>query len=161
MPSSRGSSQPRDRTHVSCIGRWILYSLRHVGSASSCIAWYIVSAKMCWIYEQYGTAENFSQYEFFFSLANSLAFLSINLIIHPGPNMSINQMTWEGNPLLTMKASSGSYAMKRIQIRMNENQADGINILTTGPWSSEKLNIVSFSFMSSFIFVGVCGDMLA
>ena len=22
---SRGSSQPRDRTHVSCIGRWILY----------------------------------------------------------------------------------------------------------------------------------------
>ena len=28
MPSSRGSSQPRDRTHtsyVSCIGGWILY----------------------------------------------------------------------------------------------------------------------------------------
>ena len=28
MPSSRGSSQPRDRTHVSyvsCIGRWVLY----------------------------------------------------------------------------------------------------------------------------------------
>ena len=22
---TRGSSQPRDRTHVSCIGRWILY----------------------------------------------------------------------------------------------------------------------------------------
>ena len=25
MPSSRGSSQPRDQTHISCIGRWILY----------------------------------------------------------------------------------------------------------------------------------------
>ena len=25
MPFSRGSSQPRDQTHVSCIGRWILY----------------------------------------------------------------------------------------------------------------------------------------
>ena len=28
MPSSKGSSQPRDQTHisyVSCIGRWILY----------------------------------------------------------------------------------------------------------------------------------------
>ena len=25
ISSSRGSSQPRDRTHVSCIGRWILY----------------------------------------------------------------------------------------------------------------------------------------
>ena len=28
MPSSRGSSQPRDPTHVcyvSCIGRWVLY----------------------------------------------------------------------------------------------------------------------------------------
>ena len=28
MPSSRGSSRPRDRTHVSyisCIGRWVLY----------------------------------------------------------------------------------------------------------------------------------------
>ena len=22
---SRGSSQPRDRTHISCIGRWVLY----------------------------------------------------------------------------------------------------------------------------------------
>ena len=26
IPFSRGSSQPRDRTHVSCIGRWILYN---------------------------------------------------------------------------------------------------------------------------------------
>ena len=25
IPFSRGSSQARDRTHVSCIGRWILY----------------------------------------------------------------------------------------------------------------------------------------
>ena len=35
MPSSRRSSQPRDQTHisyVSCIGRWILYHSRHLGS---------------------------------------------------------------------------------------------------------------------------------
>ena len=37
MPSSRGSSQPRDWTHVSyisCIGRWILYHLCLLGSPS-------------------------------------------------------------------------------------------------------------------------------
>ena len=32
MLSSRGSSQPRDRTQVSCIGRWILYRLSHQGA---------------------------------------------------------------------------------------------------------------------------------
>ena len=35
MSSSRGSSQPRDRTHVSyvsCIGRWLLYHQHHLGS---------------------------------------------------------------------------------------------------------------------------------
>ena len=35
MPSSRGSSQPRDRTHisyVSCIGRHFLYLQCHLGS---------------------------------------------------------------------------------------------------------------------------------
>ena len=35
MPSSRGSSQPRDRTHVSyvsSIGRWVLYPECHLGS---------------------------------------------------------------------------------------------------------------------------------
>ena len=35
MPSSRGSSRPRDGTHVfyvSCIGRWVLYHWRHLGS---------------------------------------------------------------------------------------------------------------------------------
>ena len=33
---SRGSSQPRDRTQVSCVsstGRWILYQWRHLGSS--------------------------------------------------------------------------------------------------------------------------------
>ena len=35
MPSSRGSSQPRDQTHVSCIGRWVLYPLCHLRSLSS------------------------------------------------------------------------------------------------------------------------------
>ena len=35
MPSSRGSSQPRDQTHLSCIGRRVLYPLRHLGSLSS------------------------------------------------------------------------------------------------------------------------------
>ena len=29
---SRGSSQPRDQTHVSCMGRWILLPLKHLGS---------------------------------------------------------------------------------------------------------------------------------
>ena len=35
MPSSRGSSQPRDRTlvsSVSCIGRWVLHRYRHLGN---------------------------------------------------------------------------------------------------------------------------------
>ena len=32
MPSSRGSSQPRDRTWVSCFGRRILDHLSHPGS---------------------------------------------------------------------------------------------------------------------------------
>ena len=32
MPSSRVFSQPRVRTQVSCIGRWILYQLHHLGS---------------------------------------------------------------------------------------------------------------------------------
>ena len=35
MPSSRGSSQPRDQTHVSyisCIGRWVLYHWHCLGS---------------------------------------------------------------------------------------------------------------------------------
>jgi len=32
FPFSRGSSQPRDRTQVSCIAGWILYQLSHKGS---------------------------------------------------------------------------------------------------------------------------------
>ena len=35
MPSTKGSSPPRDRTHVSyisCIGRWVLYPWGHLGS---------------------------------------------------------------------------------------------------------------------------------
>ena len=39
MPSYRGSSRPRDRTHVSCSGRWILYPLSHLGSSSH---WYLI-----------------------------------------------------------------------------------------------------------------------
>ena len=38
MSSSRGSSQPRDRTHVSYIsyiGRWVLYCYCHLGSVMS------------------------------------------------------------------------------------------------------------------------------
>ena len=31
IPFSRGSSQPRDQTQISCIGRWILYHLSHQG----------------------------------------------------------------------------------------------------------------------------------
>ena len=39
MPSSRGSSEPRDRTQVSCvscIGRQVLYHQHHQGSRSRC-----------------------------------------------------------------------------------------------------------------------------
>ena len=32
ISSSRGSSRPRDQTHISCIGRWILLPLNHLGS---------------------------------------------------------------------------------------------------------------------------------
>ena len=35
IPFSRGSSQPRDLTCVSCIGGWILYHLSHLGRQSS------------------------------------------------------------------------------------------------------------------------------
>ena len=38
MPSSRGSSQPRDRTHASYasgIGRWILYHQSHLGDSEA------------------------------------------------------------------------------------------------------------------------------
>ena len=38
MPSFRGSSQPRDRTlisHVSCIGRWVIYHKHHLGNPDS------------------------------------------------------------------------------------------------------------------------------
>ena len=31
ISSSRGSSQPRDRTCVSCVGRWIFLPLSHLG----------------------------------------------------------------------------------------------------------------------------------
>ena len=32
MPSSRGSFQPRDQTHISCIGRQVLYHQHHLGN---------------------------------------------------------------------------------------------------------------------------------
>ena len=35
MPFSRGSSQPRDRTQVSCFGRWVPYRLSHQGRPPS------------------------------------------------------------------------------------------------------------------------------
>ena len=40
MLSSRGSSRPRDRTcvsYISCIGRWVLYYERHLGSPKATI----------------------------------------------------------------------------------------------------------------------------
>ena len=39
MPSSRGSPPPRDRTHISYSGRWILYPLSHLGNPSH---WYLI-----------------------------------------------------------------------------------------------------------------------
>ena len=44
MPSSRGSSQPRDRTHtsyVSCSGRRFLYHQYHLGSPSHILGSYL------------------------------------------------------------------------------------------------------------------------
>ena len=40
MLSSRGSSQPREQTHVSyvsCIGRWVIYHWRYLGDFSPCL----------------------------------------------------------------------------------------------------------------------------
>ena len=37
MPSSRGSPQPRDGTHVSCIGRRVLYHWRHLRSPAALV----------------------------------------------------------------------------------------------------------------------------
>ena len=38
MPSSRGSSQPRDRTCISCIDRRVLYCQCHLGSPIKSVA---------------------------------------------------------------------------------------------------------------------------
>ena len=50
MPSSRGSSQLWDRTHVSyisCIDRWVLYHQYHLGSLFSLYYCKILSHKPC------------------------------------------------------------------------------------------------------------------
>ena len=39
MSSSRGSPPPRDPTHISYSGRWILYPLSHLGNPSH---WYLI-----------------------------------------------------------------------------------------------------------------------
>ena len=47
LSSSRGSSWPRDRTHVSyvsCPGRWVLYHQCHLGSPSS-LQWAVAIAE--------------------------------------------------------------------------------------------------------------------
>ena len=52
MPSSRGSSQPRDQTHisyVSCIGRPVLYHQCHLGSPSMIISSVITKDKILFI----------------------------------------------------------------------------------------------------------------
>ena len=38
IPFYRGCSQPRGQTHISCIGRWILLPLHHIGSPFSIIS---------------------------------------------------------------------------------------------------------------------------
>ena len=51
MPSSRGSSQHSDRTHisyVSCIGRGVLYHYHHLGSSSLCLLLSVSPAYKCW-----------------------------------------------------------------------------------------------------------------
>ena len=39
MPSSRGSSQLKDRTHISCIDRRVLYHQCHLGSPIKSVKW--------------------------------------------------------------------------------------------------------------------------
>ena len=51
MPSSRGSSQPRDSTrtcvsYMSCVGRWVLYWLSHEGSPNYVNPTYDVSGSL-------------------------------------------------------------------------------------------------------------------
>ena len=49
MPSSRGTSWPRDRTlcsYVSCIGRWVLYHGYHLGSPKSDYSAVIVASSV-------------------------------------------------------------------------------------------------------------------
>jgi len=49
MPSCRGSSQPRDQTHVSfvfCIGRQVLYHYRYLGSPFYAIWWSYSDSKL-------------------------------------------------------------------------------------------------------------------
>ena len=59
MPSSRGSSQPRDRTcvsYVSCIGRQILYLWCHLGSPGPCKPW-----QKLWLLLQWKALNGFAQ----------------------------------------------------------------------------------------------------
>ena len=51
MSFSRGSSHPRDQTHIYCvsyIGRWVLYHLRHLGGPGN---WSIALFKSCFLVE--------------------------------------------------------------------------------------------------------------
>ena len=45
---STGSSQPSDQTWVSCIGRWWIYHLSHLGSPFTCHC--SVSAQFIWLF---------------------------------------------------------------------------------------------------------------
>ena len=106
IPFSRGSSQPRDRTPVSCIGRWIIDPLSHLGSphlALLCVNSFakIVGRVLCALYShrkpdgkrlhvwgdsQESTTKNFLSHESFLRvraqdlsdcLKDSLAFSSL------------------------------------------------------------------------------------
>ena len=49
IPFSRGSSRPRDRAQVSCIGRWILHRLSHQGSLRPrCCRSFAEAISECW-----------------------------------------------------------------------------------------------------------------
>ena len=47
---SRGSSQPKDRSCISCIGRWILYHLSHLGSLHLGKECFSVLIRVLWIF---------------------------------------------------------------------------------------------------------------
>ena len=70
MPSSRGSSQPRDETHISSIGRWILYHWANWEASVCSTSPQNLTAFSAYLYWLISSASKRSQ-----TLINSILFL--------------------------------------------------------------------------------------